>query len=104
MSLRPPCPRCPSKSEAKYRPAVGSNGIYQLTAYPDCSTPYSGKFHAETIFVVGHGTEQEQIFRRRQSHEALAAARAGKLPLFQAPVSHFCQRAVEDLYGAPVRE
>jgi hypothetical protein len=75
------------------------SGVISLQAYPDGTEPYSGPFRKTTIFVVGYGTEHEQLFRRADRNAAIAAARENRLTFDQVPAGQICAEAAEALFS-----
>ncbi|MBT8241665.1 MAG: hypothetical protein KJN63_10600 [Acidimicrobiia bacterium] len=84
---------------AQQLPSAGKNGVYELAAYPDCFRPYSGKRRAESLFVVGLGTDKERLFARRDNKAAIAYAKETKERLIQLHVTQVCYEAVAVLFG-----
>lgn len=78
----------------------GRNSVYELQAYPGDFERYNGKLRASSVYVIGYGTEHEQIFRKADQRLALKTARELKVTIFQAPANQICAAAIEDLYDA----
>lgn len=89
-----------SRNVTRSYPPRNADGLIELAAHPDCTTPYSGAFKRATIFVVGHGTEHETLYRRADRTQALAAAKAGNLTFSVVAASDLCSDAAMDLFGA----
>ncbi len=75
--------------------------MYELQAYPGCFEPYNGTSRADTVFIIGYGTENEELFRKVNNRKAVGKARSFKpmLSFFQAPVTQICSQAIEELYS-----
>ena len=76
--------------------------MYELQSHPGCFQPYSGRRRAETVFVVGLGTEHEQIFQRKDNRAAIAHAKTTKGQLAQIHVTQICYEAAAELFGEPI--
>lgn len=83
-------------------PPRGRNGVYELGSHPEDFTPYNGRNRADTVFVVGHNTPYETLFKKRDARKAVAYSRTHTPPLsiFQAAVTSICSAAIEALYDA----
>ena len=79
-------------------PRPDETGTIMLQAMPECTEPYSGAFRKSTVFVVGYGTKNEQVFKRADRNAAIAAARASKATLDQVIAGQLCSDAVEALF------
>jgi hypothetical protein len=80
-------------------PRPDETGTIMLQSSPECVEPYSGPFRKSTIFVVGYGTEHEQLFTRAQRTQAIAAARQSKLTFDQVVAGQLCSETVEALFA-----
>jgi uncharacterized Rossmann fold enzyme len=78
-------------------PRPDETGTIMLQSAPDCVEQYSGPFRKTTVFVVGYGTEHEQIFKRADRTAAIAAARATSSTFDQVIAGQLCADAVEAL-------
>ena len=73
--------------------------MYELASHPGCSTPYSGKHRAETVFVIGIGEEGERLFRIKDRKDAVAYAKSTKLLLLRLHATQLCRDALVELFG-----
>jgi len=73
-------------------------GVIALQSMPECTDPYSGPFRRTTVFVVGYGTEREQLFKRSDRNQAIAFARETRSTFDQVPAGQLCHDAVETLF------
>lgn len=80
-------------------PRPDETGTIMLASMPDCTAPYQGAFRKSTVFVVGYGTEHEQLFKRSDRAAAIAAARATKSSLDQVIAGTLCAEAVDALFA-----
>lgn len=83
-----------------YTAAYDGNGMYQLSAAPGCDQPYSGDYRRESVYVVGIGTEGEQIFTRRRSREAIDYSKANGLKLNHLPCNALCDSVMREFFGS----
>lgn len=79
-------------------PRPDETGTIMLQSAPECVEPYSGPFRKTTVFVVGYGTESEQLFKRADRTAAITAARDSKLTFDQVVAGQLCSDAVEALF------
>lgn len=79
-------------------PSPDESGTIMLSSMPECTEPYTGPFRKTTVFIVGYGTEHEQLFTRANRGPAIAAARATRSTLDQVVASELCTDAVESLF------
>lgn len=85
-----------------YAPPVGQNGVVQLSSYPDCSQPYTGKQRSQSVFVVGLPSPSpgdERIFLRKQSKDAIAYARQTGQRLHHLAATQLCHQAMTEFFG-----
>jgi hypothetical protein len=79
-------------------PRPDETGTIMLQAAPECTEPYDGAFRKSTVFIVGYGTEHEQMFKRADRTLAISAARATNTTLDQVVAGQLCTDAVEALF------
>lgn len=72
-------------------------GTIMLQSAPECVEPYSGPFRKTTVFIVGYGTEYEQVFKRSDRTAAIAAARETKSTFDQVLAGQLCVDTVDAL-------
>ena len=76
--------------------------MVQLAAYPDCHEPYNDLEHrAETLYVVGWGSDNERVFTAMRAKRASAYAKtfAPQLRLDPVLAVQLCRQAVLDAYA-----
>ena len=89
-----------SRALTRSFPGVNELGMTTLLAEPECTKPYDGVFRQATVFIVGHGTEHETLFKRGDRPKALEFARANKLTFDQVPARALCHAAMVELLGS----
>jgi hypothetical protein len=85
-----------------YSVPVGRNGVTELAQYPDDFQPYTGRQRHTSVFVVGlpsPSPDDERIFLRSDSKEAIAYARQTGLRLHHLPTSQLCHTAMTEFFG-----
>lgn len=71
-----------------------------MSKYPECHERYHGTFTGASVFLVGVGTEHEQIFVRGHRVEALRYANDRHTTLDHVYSTSLCHQAVLQLLGA----
>ena len=79
-------------------PRPDETGTIMLQSEPECIDAYAGPFRKTTVFIVGYGTEHEQVFKRADRTAAIAAARENKATLDQVIAGQLCSSTVEALF------
>jgi hypothetical protein len=79
-----------------------SAGLYDISSFPDCDTPYHGAFAKSnvTVYVVDINGPNEQFFLKSQRNEAARIARTQKLTLAHLRPNNICHDAMVGLFGA----
>lgn len=64
-----------SRHNPWYQPKPNERNMFPLEG-EDAATiePYHGNFRGSTVYVVGYGTEHEEVFTRGSRHEAFRIA------------------------------
>lgn len=83
-----------------YTAKPGRNGVYELASAPECFQPYEGDHRNESVFVVGLGTESEQIFLRAARTQAIEYAQAYRLELHHLPAHNLCHYSMETFFAS----
>lgn len=73
------------------------NNVYELQSHPGNFQPYTGRRRADSVYIVGLGTEHEQLFTRARSRDAIKTARELKVGVIQVPATQICGPAAEAL-------
>ena len=103
-----PCGGCgKGRDQARYEGAirasrydVDANNMISLSTAPDCTEPYHGAFQGAKIYVLGRGTDQEQIYRKGDWQEATLQARTRNLTLDSVLAVNLCHDVVTELLKA----
>lgn len=81
------------------RPDDETNTI-ALQSSSGCTEPYSGPFRKTTVFLVGIGTDSEQLFARADRTAAINKARSEKLTFDQVLAGQLCTDVVDALFAS----
>lgn len=79
---------------------VNEYGVRPMGDDPVNCAPYSGIWPGTTMFLVGYGTEQEQLFIRDRRAEAWQYAKDNELTFQHINVTELCHDRVVALLGA----
>jgi hypothetical protein len=82
-----------------FGPTPGVNGVIELGEWEECFTPYRGPRRMEDVWVVGRGSEHEQLFDSHSGKAAREWASTHSLKIFRASSTELCSEAVERLFG-----
>ena len=91
-----------SSVKTGYAPPRVQNGVVQLASHPDCTQPYTGRERSSSVFVVGlpsPSPDDERIFLRKDSKDAIAYARQTGLRLHHLATSQLCHDAMVGFFG-----
>lgn len=91
-----------SSVKTGYAPPTRQNGVVQLSSHPDCFQPYTGRQRSSSVFVVGlpsPSPDDERIFLRKDSKEAIVYARQTGLRLHHLAASELCHDAMVEFFG-----
>lgn len=104
LATEPKCLKCGQGRGAVPPPRIVPerhtvDGVYQLGTYPDCTTPYTGEYRTQEVYVIGFRTEHERIFRRSAKAAAVAYYNSFNppIPLWHDAAGNFCSQAMLDL-------
>lgn len=81
-------------------PQPDETGLIKMTSYTDCVDRYHGAFTGASVFIVGVGTGDEQIFPKGQYVEAMRYANDRKTTLDHVHSTSLCHDAVVTVLGA----
>jgi len=79
---------------------VNEYGVRPIGDDPVDCAPYLGMFQAETMFLIGYGTDMVKLFRRGERSEAYAYAAENNLTFQHINVVELCNDRVMALLGA----
>ena len=82
------------------QPTPDEIGQYHLASETPGDSLYTGVFENESVYVVGLGTEREQLFTRKQREEAFSAARNERLTIDHVRACGLARGLMIDLFGA----
>lgn len=97
------CGACSGKSTRprmlSARATPTPSGGFQLTTYPTCERLHQGAFAGESVYVVGRGTKNEQLFKRSELAQASQHAKDHRATIENLPTTSLCDEAVLAVYG-----